>query len=162
MVDMIRGPSGNMLNPGMQVTRIAPSVPVQHMRSYEIVSPLATHTRKARCEEVECQHYGRGWKTTVDTGTAQGRMQANYIRLHSGRTFTYTENGTMVEFVFPPEQQCFTEHRVSLERPSLFVVRDGDWRGNPSGYRRMHRDGTQWTEDFAENQDRLNRLQQRD
>lgn len=161
MVDMVRSPSGNMLNPDMQVLRIAPSLPLNMVRSYEVVSPLETHTRKARCEEVECQHYGRGWKTIIDVSTSQGQMQANYIRLHSGRTFTYVEEGTKVTFTFPAEQQCFSEHRVSMERPSLFIVRDGDWRGNPTGYRRLHRDGAQWTEDFAENQARLSRLQER-
>jgi hypothetical protein len=161
MTGMVRGPSGNMLNPGMRVTRIAPALPVQAVRSYDVVSPHETHTRKARCQEVECQHYGRGWQTIVDTATPTGRMQANYIRLHSGRKFTYTETGTVVTFTFPAEQQCFSDHRVPLDRPALYVVRDGDWRGNPSGYRRAHRSADDWVDDFATNQERIARLQER-
>lgn len=160
-MDMVRGPSMHMSNPGMQVTRIAPRLPTQAVRSFDIVSPPETHTRKATCKEVECQHYGRGWVTKVDVSTELGQKQANYIRLLSGRTFTHTEVGTLVTFTFPALQDCFTEHRVSLERPSLFIVRDGDWRGNPSGYVRKHRNGDDWVDDFANNQDRLKTAQDR-
>ena len=160
MVHMVRGPSGHMLNPDMMVNRIAPQLPVSAMRSFEVFSPLETHTRKARCEEVECQHNGRGWITKIDVVMPEGQMRANYIRLHSGRSFTFTEEGTLITFTFPAGQQCFSDHRVSLERPAIFVVRDGDWRGNPTGFRRALRDDD-WVDTFANHQIQLAEAQNR-
>jgi hypothetical protein len=32
------------------------------------------------------------------------------------------------------------------------VVRGGDWRGNPTGYRRQHVNGEDWRDDFGEHQ----------
>jgi hypothetical protein len=40
-------------------------------------------------------------------------------------------------------------------------VRDGDFRGNPTGRRRMHASGADWVEDFAEHQAKLADQQQK-
>ena len=44
-------------------------------------------------------------------------------------------------FTFEAGQQCFTQHHVP-DRPQFFVVRDGDWRGNPTGQNRLHTKGS--------------------
>lgn len=137
------------------VSLVLPKMPAANYRTFQISSPIPTHFRKASCREVECQHYGRGWQTTVDTNTELGARQANYIRLHSGRHFTYTENGGVVTFLFPPGQQCFTTHQVPLGRPEIYVVRGGDWRGNPRGEHRRHVRAADWVDQFANHQDRL-------
>jgi hypothetical protein len=133
--------------------RITPALPVQAFTTYQVSTPPATHARPATCAEVECQAQANGWRTTVDVGTELGRRQANYIRLQSGRTFTATEAGTLVTFEFPAGQRCFTEHRVSLERPAFYLKRGGDWRGATSPARRMS--AQDWVDDFAEHQQGL-------
>ena len=59
-------------------------------------------------------------------------------------------------FAFTEGQRCCgsAEHRVQY-KPALFVVRDGDWRGNPTGRTRTHVRPEDWVEDFAEHQDSI-------
>lgn len=139
-------------------------MPAEMYKTYEIRSPIETHYRTAKCREVECNFYLRGWVTTVDTSTELGAKQANYIRLHSGRAYEIeaTYDSPIVKFYFKPGQTCFTVHKVTLERPEFYVVREGDWRGNPrriDPYR--HSSPADWVDDFANHQDRINdRIQQ--
>lgn len=141
-----------------QVNRLQPRLPAHAMKTYEISAPLETHWRVASCKEVECDAYAHGWMTTIDTSTPLGAKQANYIRLHSGRRYTanpVTLGSAVYRFVFPPGQQCFREHRVRLDRQELYVVRGGDWRGNPRREGRRHTRPEFWVEDFAEHQSRI-------
>lgn len=135
--------------------RIAPALPVGAMKTFSVSAPLSTHTRRATCAEVDCGAWRNGWKTVIDLGTPLGGQQANYIRLHSGRSFVATERAGLVEFVFAAGQVCFAEHRVPLDRPEVYVVRDGDWRGNPTGMRRTHANAVDWVDEFANHQDKL-------
>lgn len=101
-----------------------------------------------------------GAMTVVDESTQQGQAQAHHIRKQSGREYTESR-GTV--FTFEPGQRCFRsgDHRLSLERPALYYVTGGDWRGNPRGTQLRHRDGDDWVSDFSEHQQRLaDRLQQ--
>jgi hypothetical protein len=42
---------------------------------------------------------------------------------------------------------------VRIDKPPLFLVRDGDWRGNPRRTRaRQHLNPGNWVEDFATHQ----------
>lgn len=140
-----------------QPFRLPPAMPVQAYKTYSFTSPKQTHTRRATCAEVECQHHLRGWVTRVDVSTELGQRQAKYIRDHAGRAHTVDRSGpdSIIAFTFPAGQECFTEHRVPLWREPIFVVRDGDWRGNPTGRKRRHANGTQWVEDFGEHQLRI-------
>jgi hypothetical protein len=52
-------------------------------------------------------------------------------------------------------------HKIPIGRPPNFLVHDGDWRGNPTGRVRHHRNAEDWVEDFAENTDRFRQFQQR-
>ena len=139
-----------------QPFRIDPALPVHAYKTYAIASPVATHYRTASCTEAGCLAQRNGWKTVVDESRALGQKQAFYIRSRSGRKFTETRNGT-TEFVFEAGQECFAEHKVPLDRPELYVVRGGDWRGNPTGERqRLSSDA--WVNDFGQHQDRLARV----
>lgn len=141
---------------GQMINRILPQGRPGDYKTYSIASPIATHTREARCEEVECDAHANGWVSAIDVSTDLGSKQANYIRLHSGRHISSTQtDGTVVRFTFPAGQQCFAEHRVSLERPALFIVRGGDWRGNPAGIRPVQRKAEDWVDDFATHQQRV-------
>lgn len=135
--------------------RIQPAMPVSAYRTFAVTAPLATHFRKATCEEAECPAYLHGWVTRV-----QNSEQADYIRRHSGRSFEETEPGV---FVFKPGQVCFgaADHRVRLEREEHYLVRSGDWRGNPDGQIRKHTNSAHWVEEFAEHQDWLKTLKER-
>lgn len=141
-----------MLTPS---NRIAPVGPVRAYQTFSVTAPLATHFRPATCEEIECEAMRNGWITR-----AQSDEQSEYIRRHSGRTFVEREPGV---FVFAPGQICFAaaSHRMRLEREEIYTVRDGDWRGNPTGHIRKHTRSDLWVEEFAEHQDFIKTIQER-
>jgi hypothetical protein len=138
--------------------RITPNLPASAYKTYHITSPISTHYRTGTCAEAGCLAYRHGWQTSVDEATDLGQRQAHYIRKLAGRRFVErrTELG-LTAFTFEPGQQCFAEHKVSLDRPELYVVRGGDWRGNPTGDVRKHAGPDSWVNDFAEHQDRIAR-----
>ena len=138
------------------VNRVAPKLAAQQMQSYEIRSPRETHQRKATCTEVGCKAQANGWVSNIDETSSLGQRQAHYIRKQSGRRYTEarTPEG-LTRFKFLPGQTCFGEHYMSLDRPEFYIVRDGDWRGNPTGRRRLHDKPEHWVEDFATHQESL-------
>lgn len=138
------------------ISRVNPKAPAQYYKTYAIQSPIATHYRAATCHEVDCPNYLKGWSSPLDISTVKGADAANWIRMHSKRSFTYAQQGYIVTFHFPPGQNCFTPHKVSLQRPELFVVQGGDWRGNPMSIAEYkHKTAENWVEDCALHQDKL-------
>lgn len=121
--------------------------------TYGIVMPKSTHTRKARCEEVQqecmsmllpegatdadefvatrcperhCGAHAHGWKTILDTSIPQQRELAQLVVKNEGnRRWTARRRGHVATFTFPPGQQCFADHRVPLDRPPLFTLAQG-------------------------------------
>jgi hypothetical protein len=122
-------------------------------------------TRRATCAEVECAAYVHGWVTTADESTDLGRAQAAWIRGACARRFTEQRTPVgLTAFTFPAEQTCFeaADHRVPLERPPLYVLRGGDWRGNPRRLPvRRYSSAESWVQDFGEHQQGLRDAQQR-
>ena len=136
--------------------RVDPALPVHAYKTYEITSPIGTHFRTATCDEAGCLAQRNGWEPRVDKTTDLGQRQAHYIRKQSGRKFTERREAVTV-FSFEAGQRCFAQHKVPLDRPELYVVRGGDWRGNPTGEaRRLGTDA--WVNDFGEHQDRIARV----
>lgn len=135
--------------------RIDPKLPAEHMKTYAISAPISTHHRKATCREVDCEAWRYGWKTLLDVTTDIGVRQAKYITGTSGRAHTVLNKGTTLEFTFPPGQQCFAAHTVPLEREPLYVVRGGDFRGNPRGTAPRQLLAPHWVDDFANHQDTI-------
>jgi hypothetical protein len=127
--------------------RPEPALPVGSYKTYQIKQPKTGHTRIGSCEAANCPNYEHGWRTVVPIGSAA----SDYIRNKSGRHFREEVVDGQCVFTFYPGQQCFTEHHVT-DRPQFFLVRDGDFRGNPTGRQRMHTQGSYWVEDFQENQ----------
>lgn len=125
-------------------------------RTYAIVAPLATHFRPATCEEVGCRGWANGWVTRLPVGhelidlITSGRTGRRYQE-------TTAPGAAEREFAFPAGQSCFraSQHRVPLERDPLFVVKDGDRRGNPRGTRPALLRADQWVDEFATHQDAL-------
>lgn len=117
------------------------TAPVQTMRTFQIDQPLETHFRVAHCREVDCDKYADGWKMGFDLTDPERVKAAKWVRDTSGRTYTaeLLEAGAKVVFTFPAGQRCFEKHHVPLEREPFYVVRRGDWRGNPDGRRAVQR-----------------------
>lgn len=135
------------------IYRPDPILPVQNMQTYEIVSPVQTHTRVATCQEVDCPNRANGWATVVDVSTDLGTRQANWIRLQSGRFYNSEQVADIVKFIFAAGQNCFAEHRILLDRPELYIKRGGDWRARTSDPINMRVED--WLDDFAETQDTI-------
>jgi hypothetical protein len=143
--------------------RITPNVDPQHYQTFQIKAPVNTHWRKATCEEVACLFGEKGWTTTVDESTDLGQRQAHYIRTSSGRKFKESRNELgLTVFEFASGQPCFREHKARLDRQELYVVKGGDWRGNPARTpARVHTKPEFWVEEFAENQEHIKNLRER-
>ncbi len=159
--------------------RIDPALPIQMVKSYDIHAPLATHWRKATCAEVSCKAHTEGWVTMIPETAVSGNPQlvntterdhmanlkrlkdqdearAYYIRHLSGREFSeHRDESGVTVFDFPPGQDCFEPHKTKIDRPEIFIVRGGDWRGNPTRESRTHATPDDWVEDFALHQDEI-------
>jgi hypothetical protein len=138
--------------------RIEPAMAPSAYKTYGLRQPSATHFRAATCEEAECLNFLNGWETAVDEATELGQRQAHYIRHDRTRRALEAHRGPLTVFTFEPGQRCFgaDQHRVLVGREPLFFVREGDFRGNPSGQVRKHARAQDWVDDFATHQDRLN------
>lgn len=139
--------------------RIQPALPAASYKTYQIAAPHSTHFRLATCAEIDCPPYLNGWSTTLTPDNdPDGKL--DYLIRHSGRSFKEERNpldGSAM-FVFEAGQPCFAAHthRIRLDRPEVYAVRGGDWRGNPLNVRPViHTRPELWIEDFAEHQDRL-------
>ena len=136
--------------------RIEPLMDPSAYKTYAVVSPLTTHLRPATCAEVDCPHYVNGWRVRLESLTTDLQQAAR----NSGRKFVeqrVAEGETWL--VFEAGQACFKarEHRTRIaDRPPLYVVRDGDHRGNPRRTKaRLHQRPEDWVESFAEHQQKL-------
>jgi hypothetical protein len=141
--------------------RVPPALPVHAMKSYAISAPLSTHWHPVTCAEAACDAYEHGWQSFIDEAAELGQRQAHFIRRESGRRFTEerNEHGITV-FTFEPGQECFASdrHKARNERQEKYLVRGGDFRGNPTGERRIHSGPDPWLDDFSTHQDRLKRI----
>lgn len=134
------------------VSRIDPAMPVGAYQTYSITS-RPDRAVVAACEQVGCAAWRNGWESTIDERTDLGKQQAAYIRQRSRRTFRELKTAAgLTVFRFEPGQRCFAEHKTM---PEIYAVRDGDWRGNPTGRRRMHQRAADWVEDMAEHTQRI-------
>ena len=142
---------GGQLLPGADgLLRVAPHLPVEAFKTYQIASP-ADRMVKAACEQVDCDAWRDGWETAVDEATDLGRRQAAYIREMSGRTFREMRSAAgLTVFRFEPGQRCFREHHT---RGEWFFERGGDWRGATS--ERIQHSPAGWVNSFGEHQERL-------
>jgi len=135
-----------------EVSRIRPLMGADAYKTYEMRSPLSTHFRPATCAEANCQYYANGFQVRVE-GLAPKVLNAVQ---NSGRKYTVQKVADGETYLsFEPGQPCLREslHRVREDRPPLYIVRDGDWRGNPRGTKaRLHQTPDHWVEDFATHQ----------
>lgn len=146
-----------------QLNRITPAMPPEAYKTYRILSPVQTHFRPATCEEANCLAHLNGWVSTIDESTVLGQQQAHYIRTQSGRGYREERLPSgLTQFTFEAGQRCFAgDHQVRLDRPELYLVQGGDWRGNPTGEHRQHQSARDWIDDFGEHQQTLADQQQK-
>lgn len=138
------------------MTRIDPALPVHAFKTYQVVAPPSTHWRPATCADVGCEAMAGGWRSVIDESTELGQKQAHYIRRESGRKHVeHRDQAGLTVFEFEAGQRCFAPHQVRLDRPEIYLVRGGDFRGNPSGQVRKHANAADWVEDFQDHQGRL-------
>lgn len=125
--------------------------------TFSIHAPLATHWRKATCQEVDCPEYRNGWGLRVEHHDAA----VLYAAEHSGRKFYRKEVSPGENWlVFEAGQKCFQaeNHRKKIERDDVFVLRRGDFRR----YEDPHKLSSQsWVDSFGENQENINAAIQR-
>lgn len=133
--------------------RVQPAGPAQAYRTYQVVAPVSTHFRPATCDEVTCPNQANGWRTIIDESTDLGKQQAHYVRNTSGRRYTETREAALTTFTFEAGQLCFREHQVRIDRPEIYIVKDGDWRRSQNP--RQHANAGDWVDDFRTHQDQL-------
>jgi hypothetical protein len=135
--------------------RFKPVGPASAYRTFSIKAPIGSHFRPATCEEVGCPNYLHGWRIRVEGLEPQLLHTAK----NSGRKYSVLEIAANEHWlVYEAGQPCFQQaaHRTRLERPELYVVRDGDHRGNPLGTaRRVHKNAEEWAEDLHEHTDKI-------
>lgn len=91
-------------------------------KRFAITSPTNTHTKSATCEEVDCEYNKAGWKVRVETLSSKESYKA---ATESGRYYTEQKVAPGETYlVYPPGQQCFAQHRVSIDRPEFYYVKD--------------------------------------
>lgn len=147
-----------LINYDQALRRISPRIGPEHFRTYSIDAPLATHWRKASCEEYECDEYLNGFVLTIDPTTDLGQRQLYYVQHDRSRKGVIQQVGfDLIKVVYAPGTMCWepkkSTHRVPIGRPPFFLVHGGDWRGDPRGIGRLiHRRPVDWVDDFANNQ----------
>lgn len=147
------------------LNRPTPGVSVDRMLTYGVKSPRSTHTKPATCEEYGCLAFNSktGWTITLPVGSDRIEHVKQLMRgeLDGIRRLTakVTRDGDLVHIVFPQGTPCTraTRHRVTLNRPELYVVRGGDWRGS-TGVIRRHTKPEHWVEDMQTTLDGARRV----
>lgn len=128
-------------------------------RTFRIAAPESTHWQWTPCEAADCSKYQNGWASPVVTGSDDEAFLRKVCRGdvdgHRRHFREIPQGDGRTLFVFEPGQPCFriSEHRRRVDRPELFIVRDGDrrWGANARRYDRAY----QWVDDFAHNQDSI-------
>ena len=136
------------------LNRIAPVGPAQAYQTFQILAPSSTHRRKATCVEVDCPDYQKGWRVRVE-GLDAGML---HTAKTSGRKFTELHVAEGENWlVFEAGQPCFraATHSVPLDKQEIYIARDGDYRGNPTGRVRKHTKPEFWVEHMADDVDKV-------
>lgn len=134
--------------------RLEPNMPAHAYQTFQISMPLESHWRRATCAEVDCPQYLNGWRVRLEPLSEEDRWAIHRSGLKYDR-LDVAEGETWL--IFEAGQPCFasSEHRAPIGRPELFIVKGGDWRGNPRGDVRQHKRAEDWVDQFANHQDRL-------
>lgn len=147
------------------VQRFKPTLPVEKMQTYKISRPPATHTRPATCAEVDCPDFVKGYTVRLPRGDDRivllRRAADGWVDGFKREMCEVTGiDSAEQEFLFNPGSPCLkaTTHRCTLDRPEIYVVREGDWRNaRTARLIRRHQRPEHWVEDMQENLDAVAR-----
>lgn len=135
-----------------RINRMAPKVlRPEQMTTYALDAPSHTHWRRASCAEVDCPNRKTGWRVKLQG--LDEKMLA-FIKSCGKRYHKLEIDATTTYLVFEPGQECFAgdagKHQVPVGRPFLYLVKGGDWRGNPLNVpTRVHTSADSWVDDFS-------------
>lgn len=132
-------------------------------RTFAASAPTATHWAPATCAEVDCAAWRHGWAVTLDLSGDDGARSMAAIRA-AYRPGQYTVDVTSpvaaTVVVFEAGTPCFERNRHirPLERPPLYVVRDGPaWAGDPrltAQHGLVLPDGEAWIGEYMDQRDK--------
>jgi hypothetical protein len=133
------------------------AAPVSGFRSFGV---QVTQRVACTCEEFGCEHWVKGWVSTVIPGSPDAGLLEQAC---DGRVDGYRRAWSRLEplqngFVavhFEPGQPCLRASTHRIPWAANWYHRDGDWRGNPSGLRRAHPDVQSWADELGQHQNRL-------
>ena len=115
---------------------------------YTVSKPRSTHRRPATCEEVNCKTMANGWQVKLNHADARTPGLVRMIE-NSGRRFTVVRESGVTTYLFESGQRCFRSHSVDLDRPAIYLVRQG---ARPV---RRHANPEDWVDDFSTHLDKL-------
>jgi hypothetical protein len=155
-VQMMRRPFGRG-----SVSVIAPQADPRAYRTFRVTAPVSSHWHRVSCEEYQCPDYRNGFFIDVDLSTDLGKAQYDYLsKKDKKRKGTMQRmTWTVVRFTYPPGSRPFDgnshEHYQPIGRPPYYLVHDGDWRGNPTGFKRFFQKAEDWIDMSANHQDQI-------
>src|SRR5258708_14797613 len=76
--------SGQLIRGADGLMRVMPALAAEHVKTFQMTQPLATHWRPASCDEVGCPNYLNGWRVRVE-GLDPGLL---HLAVSSGRKWT--------------------------------------------------------------------------
>ncbi len=140
-----------------RLNRVTPKAPAQVFKTYGM---HVIEREPTSCEAAECDGYLKGWFTTVlsdspDMGVIEAACRGEvdgYRRRHDAPEI---QPDGFVRYWFPPGQPCFRASTHSIPVTARYTLRDGDWRGNPSGRSISTPNAQTWLDDFGEHQQRI-------
>jgi hypothetical protein len=153
---MIARPFGNT-----HVMQIAPKADPRAYVTFRAVAPVSSHWARVSCAEYQCSDYRNGFFIDVDTSSELGQAQYDYLSKRDKKRKGTMQRitWTVVRFTYPPGSVPFDgnghEHYKPIGRPPYYLVHDGDWRGNPTGFRRFFERPEDWIDMSANHQDQI-------
>lgn len=139
------------------LNRIVPKAPTRLFKTYGM---RIVEREPVSCEVVECVPYLNGWITTVLPSSEDERTiiaacngEIDGIRrMYAQRMFT---GDGFMRYEFDAGQPCFRASTHSIPVTARYTLRDGDWRGNPTGREISTPNAQTWLDDFGEHQQRI-------
>ena len=116
---------------------------------YTLAKPVETHRRPATCEEAGCRYFREGWQMRTMPGTPVGERQEALIKESGRRYIRHQDSASTLLWTFEAGQRCFGSHTVPMDRPALYVVRQGN--SSPQ----LHSRPEHWVEDFSTHLDKI-------
>lgn len=150
------------------INRPSPKLPTRAYNTFRVASPVATHFRRATCQEANCTAYSNGWTYVKED---LERENLYYLVTHAGKRYQemltpvpqQAEDGAWsfgpekICLVFEPGQVCFqaAKHLVPLERPEFYFAGRGDFRSFQARQARRFNRSEDWLDMFQNEQDKI-------